>query len=174
MHALMTNPDQWQRFSPTRSDDEHHHRGGAPLATPVLHFRRTAMRDYDLGGVRSRRATRSMWHISANRDERHFADPFRFDIGREDNDHVASAVAVHFCLGANLARMEMRLMFREMADRLADMRLTDEPKYLRSNFIGGIKHMPVALTPTASTGTGPMARLGAAAKGDTRGYGHQA
>jgi cholest-4-en-3-one 26-monooxygenase len=176
MHGFMTNPDQWQRFL---ADPEGMMSTAMEevlrWATPVLHFRRTAMRDYDLGGVNIAEGDKVvMWHISANRDERHFPDPFRFDIGREHNEHVAfGGGGPHFCLGANLARMEMRLMFREIAARLPDMRLTDEPKYLRSNFIGGIKHMPVAFTPTASTNTPSMARLGAAAKGDTRGYGHQ-
>ena len=110
----------------------------------------------------------------ANRDERHFEDPFRFDIGRTDNDHVAfGGGGPHFCLGANLARMEMRLMFEEIAARLPDIRLAGEPSYLRSNFIGGIKHMPVEFSPTNSTHTEPMARLGAAASGDNLGYGRQ-
>jgi len=176
MHGFMTNPDQWQRF---RADPEGMMSTGMEevlrWATPVLHFRRTAQRDYELGGVKIAEGDKVvMWHISANRDERHWDDPFRFDIGREHNEHVAfGGGGPHFCLGANLARMEMRLMFREMAERLPDMRLNGETQYLRSNFIGGIKHMPVAFTPTPSTNTPSMARLGAAAKGDTRGYGHQ-
>jgi cholest-4-en-3-one 26-monooxygenase len=176
MHAFMTNPDQWQRFLAAPDAMM-----GTMIeevlrwATPVLHFRRTAMRDYELGGVKIADGDKVvMWHISANRDERHFEDPFRFDIGREHNDHVAfGGGGPHFCLGANLARMEMRLMFDEIAARLPDIHLAGEPKYLRSNFIGGIKHMPVAFTPTASTNTEPMARLGAAARGDTLGYGRQ-
>ena len=174
MHAFMTNPDQWQKFV---ADPERHMSGAMEevlrWATPVLHFRRTATRDHDLGGTRIAEGDKVvMWHISANRDERAFDDPYRFDIERTPNDHVAfGGGGPHFCLGANLARMEMRLMFREMASRLGDMRLTGEPAYLRSNFIGGIKRMPVAWTPTASTGTVPLERLGAAATGDARGYG---
>lgn len=174
MHAFMTNPDQWQKFiaDPAARMD-------AAIeevlrwATPVLHFRRTATRDYTLGGTPIAEGDKVvMWHISANRDERAFVDPFAFDIERTPNDHVAfGGGGPHFCLGANLARMEMRLMFREMAGRLGDMRLVGEPQYLRSNFIGGIKHMPVAFTPTPSTMTKPMERLGAAATGSGRGYG---
>jgi cholest-4-en-3-one 26-monooxygenase len=176
MHAFMTNPDQWQRF---RSDPQGLMSTAMEevlrWATPVLHFRRTAMRDTELGGVKIAEGDKVvMWHISANRDERHFDDPFRFDIGREHNDHVAfGGGGPHFCLGANLARMEMRLMFEEIAARLPDMRLAGEPSYLRSNFIGGIKHMPVAFSPSNSTHTEPMERLGAAASGDTLGYGRQ-
>jgi cholest-4-en-3-one 26-monooxygenase len=176
MHAFMTNPEQWDAF---RADPDA--RMDVAIeeilrwATPVLHFRRTAARDYELGGVKIKEGDKVViWHISANRDERGFDDPFRFEISRTPNDHVAfGGGGPHFCLGANLARMEMRLMFREIAARLPDMRLTGEPQYLRSNFIGGIKHMPVAFTPTASSNTEPMARLGAAASNDTLGYGRQ-
>ena len=174
MHAFMTNPEQWQKFV---ADPDRHMDGAIEevlrWATPVLHFRRTAARDYVLDGTPIAEGDKVViWHISANRDERAFEDPFRFDIERTPNDHVAfGGGGPHYCLGANLARMEMRLMFREMAGRLGDMRLTGEPQYLRSNFIGGIKHMPVAYTPTASTNTTPMERLGGAATGDNRGYG---
>ena len=174
MHAFMTTPEQWRRFV---ADPEANMAGAMEevlrWATPVLHFRRTAARDHNLGGTAIKEGDKVvMWHISANRDERAFADPFAFDIGRSPNDHVAfGGGGPHFCLGANLARMEMRLMFREMAMRLGDMTLAGEPQYLRSNFIGGIKHMPVTFTPTRSTNTPPMERLGAAATGSARGYG---
>jgi cholest-4-en-3-one 26-monooxygenase len=174
MHAFMTNPDQWQKFI---ADPERHMAGAMEevlrWATPVLHFRRTAQRDYELGEVKIAEGDKVvMWHISANRDERAFDEPFRFDIERTPNEHIAfGGGGPHFCLGANLARMEMRLMFREMAKRLPDMRLAGEPSYLRSNFIGGIKHMPVTYTPTVSTHTEPMERLGAASTGSSKGYG---
>ena len=78
----------------------------------------------------------------------------------------------HYCLGANLARMEIRLMFKGIAERLPDVRLAGEPSYLRSNFIGGIKRMPVEFTPTPSTHTAPLTRLGSAAGASgTAGYG---
>jgi cholest-4-en-3-one 26-monooxygenase len=176
IHAFMTNPDQWQAFA--SDPDGHMDKAMEEVlrwATPVLHFRRTATRKYELGGVPIEEGDKVvMWHISANRDDRAFAEPFRFDISRTPNDHVAfGGGGPHFCLGANLARMEMRLMFREMATRLASMHLTGEPQYLRSNFVRGIKHMPVAFTPSSSTHTEPMGRLGAAATGDIRGYGHR-
>jgi hypothetical protein len=69
--------------------------------------------------------------------------------------------------------MELRLMFRELAERLPDISLAGEPQYLRSNFIGGVKHMPVQYTPTPSLNTQPMDRLGSAATGDKAGYGHR-
>ncbi|MEO5840008.1 MAG: cytochrome P450 [Acidimicrobiales bacterium] len=176
MHGFIQHPDQWEKF---RNDPERHMAGALEeilrWATPVLHFRRTALRDYDLGGVKIKEGDKLViWHISANRDDRYFNDPFRFDIERHPNEHVAfGGGGPHFCLGANLARMELRLMFRELAERLPDIALAGEPQYLRSNFIGGVKHMPVQYTPTPSTNTLPMDRLGSAATGDTAGYGHR-
>ena len=176
MHAFMQFPDQWQKF---KSDPERHMAGALEeilrWATPVLHFRRTALQDYELGGVKIKAGDKLViWHISANRDDRVFADPFRFEIERHPNEHVAfGGGGPHFCLGANLARMELRLMFRELAERLPDMALAGEPQYLRSNFIGGVKHLPVRYTPTPSTNTEPLDRLGSAATGDTGGYGHR-
>jgi cholest-4-en-3-one 26-monooxygenase len=119
-------------------------------ATPVMHFRRTALEDYELGGKVIRKGDKVvMWHISANRDETVFDDPFRFDIERSPNEHIAfGGGGPHFCLGANLARMELRLIFAELVNRLPDLALDGEVEYLRSNFIGGIKHMPVRYTAT--------------------------
>ena len=89
-----------------------------------------------------------IWHISANRDEEVWADPFTFDITRSPNPHVAfGGGGSHFCLGANLARMELKLILTELVTRLPDMQLAGEPQRLLSNFIGGIKHMPVKWTP---------------------------
>jgi cholest-4-en-3-one 26-monooxygenase len=85
-----------------------------------------------------------MWYISANRDENVYEDPFRFDITRPDLEHVAfGGGGTHYCLGANLARAELRILFAELLERIPDMQMTAEPDILRSNFIGGVKHMPV-------------------------------
>jgi cholest-4-en-3-one 26-monooxygenase len=90
-----------------------------------------------------------IWYISANRDEAVFDDPYRFDVRRTPNEHVAfGGGGPHFCLGANLARMEIRLMFEELLPRLPDMELDGPVERLRSNFINGIKHMPVRFTPS--------------------------
>ena len=94
-----------------------------------------------------------IWYISANRDEQVFADPYRFDVTRSPNEHVAfGGGGPHFCLGANLARMEIRVMFEETLRRLPDMDLAGPVERLRSNFINGVKHMPVEFTPTARQG----------------------
>jgi cholest-4-en-3-one 26-monooxygenase len=88
-----------------------------------------------------------MWYISAHRDENVYEDPFKFDITRTANEHVAfGGGGTHFCLGANLARAELRILFAEVLKRIPDMKMTGEPDILRSNFIGGVKHMPVAFT----------------------------
>ncbi|MFN3216912.1 MAG: cytochrome P450 [Acidimicrobiales bacterium] len=175
MHAFFEFPDQWELF---RSDPEAHMdtmiEEVVRWATPVLNFRRQCMEDYEIGGVQMKAGDKVvMWHIAANRDPRAFDDPWTFDITRHPNDHVGfGGGGPHFCLGANLARMEIRLMFRELAKRLPDLALDGEPSYLRSNFIGGVKSMPVRFTPTPSLGTEPMDRLGSAAgvSGD-HGYG---
>ena len=90
-----------------------------------------------------------MWYESANRDERHFDDPYTFDMPRTPNEHVGfGAGGPHFCLGANLARREIRVMFEELFRWLPDIEATGEPDYLRSPFIHGIKRMPCTFTPT--------------------------
>jgi len=175
MHAFFEFPEQWDKY---RSDPARYADTATEeivrWATPVLNFRRQAMADYDLGGVRISAGDKVvMWHIAANRDPRAFDDPWRFDIERSPNDHVGfGGGGPHFCLGANLARMEIRLMFKAIAERLGDIRLAGEVEYLRSNFIGGVKKMPVAFTPTPSTHTSPLQRLGTAGGASaTAGYG---
>jgi cholest-4-en-3-one 26-monooxygenase len=114
-------------------------------ASPVMQFRRTAMVDHELGGQPIKDGDKIVfWHISANRDETKFADPFTFDIARSPNEHVAfGGGGPHFCLGANLARMEIRVMFEELLVRFPEMEITGEVSRLRSNFINGIKHIPL-------------------------------
>jgi cholest-4-en-3-one 26-monooxygenase len=148
MKALMDNPDQYAMLVgdpdllPAAVEEI------LRWATPVMHFRRTALRDYELRGKRIAAGDKVvMWHISANRDEAVFDDPFTFDIERSPNEHIAfGGGGPHFCLGANLARMELRLIFDEIVRRMPDMTPHGEVEYLRSNFIGGIKHMPVQFT----------------------------
>jgi cholest-4-en-3-one 26-monooxygenase len=159
MLALMQNPDAYAALveDPSKLDvaaDEI-----LRWATPVLHFRRTATEDTEVGGQAIAKDDKVvMWYISANRDEQVFKDPFTFDIERHPNPHIAfGGGGAHFCLGSNLARMELRLIFDEIVRRIPDMHMTGEPQFLRSNFIGGIKHMPVAFTPGARVTPGPLA-----------------
>jgi cytochrome P450 len=89
-----------------------------------------------------------MWYNSANRDAAKFADPYRFDLAREPNEHVGfGAGGPHFCLGANLARREIAMMFEELLRRLPDIEVSGSPDHLLSAFIHGIKRMPCRFTP---------------------------
>jgi cholest-4-en-3-one 26-monooxygenase len=118
------------------------------MSAPVMYFRRTATQDVDLAGRKIRAGQKvTLWYPSANRDEDHFSEPDRFDIDRHPNEHVAFGVGQHFCLGAHLARLEIRVMFEELLKRLPDIALDGEPKLLRSHFIDGVKSMPVVFTP---------------------------
>lgn len=159
MKALIDHPDQMAKLVADPSP-EHIDRAVEEIlrwATPVLYFRRTALSDYELGGKQIKAGDKVvMWHISANRDEAVFDRPFDFDVDRWPNEHIAfGGGGPHFCLGANLARMELRLIFRELITRLPDIALDGEVEMLRSNFIGGIKRMPVRWTPTPVT-TSPV------------------
>ncbi|HET6339346.1 MAG TPA: cytochrome P450 [Polyangiales bacterium] len=119
--------------------------------TPVIHFRRTAMRDVELRGAMIHEGDKvAVFYSSANRDEDVFPDPFKFDVGRTPNEHLAFGVGQHFCLGASLARLELRIIFEELLRRLPDFTLAGDVRRLRSNFINGIKEMPVRFTPEAS------------------------
>jgi cytochrome P450 len=117
-------------------------------SSPVLHFRRTATRDVELRGQLIRAGDKVVtWYVSANRDEEVFADPFRFDVARKPNDHVTFGKGgPHFCLGAHLAKLEIRVMFEELLPRLADMELTGPVERMRTNFTNALKRMPVRAT----------------------------
>ena len=118
-------------------------------STPVIHFRRTATRDTELSGQKIREGEKVvMFYNSANRDDAVFDDPHRFDITRSPNEHVGfGGPGAHHCLGAHLARREMLVAFRQIFQRLPDLRVTGEPERLASNFIHGIKRMPCKFTP---------------------------
>ena len=149
MRTFMEQPDQRQRLL----DDP----AMMPVAveemlrwvSPVMYFRRTATRDTEIRGQKIREGDKVvMYYPSANRDEDIFERAEEFDVGRSPNAHVAfGGGGHHFCLGASLARLEIRLMFEELFRRLPDMELAGEPKRLRSNFINGIKHLQVRFTP---------------------------
>jgi cytochrome P450 len=148
MKALTEHPDQRDLWF---GDFEAHSRTAVEeivrWATPVIHFRRTATEDTELSGQRIEAGQKVvLWYCSANRDERMFADPYRFDVTRPISPAQVGfgAGGPHFCLGANLARREMTVMFDELRRRLPDLRITGEPAYLESFFINGIKRLPCA------------------------------
>jgi cholest-4-en-3-one 26-monooxygenase len=146
--ALLEHPDQFARLRANRALIPGAVEEMLRWASPVLHFRRTATKDLTLGGQAIAAGDKVViWYVSANRDERVFDDPMRFDIERSPNEHVAfGGGGPHFCLGANLARMEIRVLFEELLDRWSDLELNGEPTRLRSNFINGIKHIPIRFT----------------------------
>ena len=119
-------------------------------ASPVMYLRRNVTCDTEMRGRVLKAGDKvSLWYVSANRDEDVFEDPFRFDIERRPNEHLAfGGGGPHFCLGASLARMEIRLLFEELARRVPVLRSLGAPEPLRSNIVAGIKHLPVDLTAT--------------------------
>jgi cytochrome P450 len=142
--ALMSHPDTYRHLRDDRSL--------LPAAvdemlrwwTPVMHFRRTATVDTELAGVPIRAGDKVVvWFSSANRDEAVFPDPDVFDPARLPNEHLAFGHGPHFCLGAHLARVQMRAMFSAVLDQLGEVEPAGEPVRLRSNFQNGIKSLPV-------------------------------
>ncbi len=118
------------------------------FASPVMCFRRTARADTKLHGVKIRAGDKVVvYYASANHDETVFPDPGRFDVVRSPNDHLSFGIGPHFCLGAFLARLQMRAFFEELLWRLPDLALDGEIERLQSNFQSGIKHMPVRFSP---------------------------
>ncbi len=123
-------------------------------ASPVIFMRRTLTRDYELSGVQLREGDKAvLWYNSGNRDAAVFENPHEFEVTRTPNEHVGfGGPGPHFCLGANLARREIKVMFEQILTRLPDLRITAPPERLRSNFIHGIKRMPCEYTPGPKLG----------------------
>jgi cholest-4-en-3-one 26-monooxygenase len=149
--AFCDFPDQYQLLveDPTRSDTACEEI--VRWASPVMYFRRNVTRDTELRGQQIKEGDKvSIWYISANRDEDVFDEPFKFDILRNPNEHVGfGGGGPHHCLGANLARMEIKVLLEEMAKRVPAIERAGDAAPLRSNFIAGIKHMPVKYPPGA-------------------------
>jgi cytochrome P450 len=149
MLALAEHRDQWRRLT---DDRELLWTAGADeilrWSSPVLHFRRTATRDVELGGQAIRAGDKVVvWYVSANFDEEVFPDPLRFDVGRRPNPHVTfGGGGPHYCLGAHLARLEVQVMFDALLPRLADIELTGQAERMRTNFTNALKRMPVRVT----------------------------
>jgi cholest-4-en-3-one 26-monooxygenase len=116
--------------------------------SPITHIARVASRDTDLGGQKIREGEWvALWMPSGNRDEAIFVDPYRFDIERTPNEHIAFGKGEHFCAGAHLARLELRLMLKALLAQIDHIELAGKVERLTSNVIAGIKHMPVRFTP---------------------------
>lgn len=145
--AFTERPDEWQRLRCDRSLLPTAVEEVLRWASPVLYFRRNAVAEITAGGETIEPGDIvSLWYVSANRDETKFDDPFRFDVGRTPNEHAAfGGGGAHFCLGASLARLEVRIVLEEMLDRYESIELAGPVSRLRSNFLHGIKHLPVKL-----------------------------
>jgi len=147
MQALLDHPDQLAALQADPSPPRIERAVEEILrwSSPISYFRRTATRDVELRGKTIRAGDWVvLWYASANRDEEVFADPFRFDLERSPNDHVTfGGGGPHFCLGANLARMELRLIFTELVTRMPRLEPAGPVEVLRSNFVSGIRAMPV-------------------------------
>lgn len=114
------------------------------ITNPVLHFRRTATKDIELGGAHIKAGEKVLlWYPSANRDETVFDRPEAFDLTRQPNQHLAFGVGTHFCLGARIGRLSIKTMLRELLTRLPDIEVSGEPKRLHSMFLSGAKSLPV-------------------------------
>jgi cholest-4-en-3-one 26-monooxygenase len=147
--AFFEHPEQWQRLVADRSLLPSAVEEMLRFVSPVMNFRRQTTQPVEIGGTTIGADEKVVFfHISANRDEAVFEQPHRFDVGRDPNPHMAfGGGGPHFCLGANLARMEIRMMFEHLLDRLPDLSPAGPPQRLTSRFISGIKHLPVKFTP---------------------------
>ena len=149
MLALFDNPAQLKRLTQDQSLVPGAIEEILRWVTPVNYFRRTATKDTEIRGVKIKEDDKvCMYYSSANRDEEVFGPTsMTFDITRTPNEHLAFGGGQHFCLGASLARLEMRILFEELVRRLPDIHLDGKVRRLRSNFINGVKTIPVAFTP---------------------------
>ena len=147
MLALIENPDQLQLLR-----DHPEHIGTAVdeiirWVTPVKHFMRTAIEDATVGNVTVRKGESVLLsYPSANRDEDVFNEPFRFDVTRSPNKHLSFGFGVHYCLGALLARMELKALLTELVPRLTHIELAGDPAFMKTLFVGGLKRLPVRYT----------------------------
>ena len=151
LHALIEHPDQLARLQSDMSLMNTAVDEMIRWVTPVKHFMRTATEDYVLRG-KTIKAGESVLlsYPSGNRDEDAHPDPFRFDVGRSPNKHLAFGFGVHYCLGAMLARMELKALFRQLLPRLKSVELAGDPKWMKTIFVGGLKTLPIRYEMTAA------------------------
>jgi len=149
MWALAKDPEQFARIKTDRSLLPGLIEEAIRWTTPVQHFMRTAAEDCEIGG---QRIAKDDWlmlcYVSGNHDERVFPDPDRFDASRGPNRHVAFGAGVHQCLGLHLARLEMRILFDELLDRIDSVELAGTPQRASSTFVGGPKTLPIRFVPS--------------------------
>ena len=155
LYQLLCDPDRWDRLAADRSLVPGAVEESLRWVSPIKNMARTATRDVELAGARIGEGQKLLLlYPSANRDGDQFPDPDGFDLVRTPNEHVAFGFGPHFCLGAALARLEVRVAYERLLDRLPDLHLVDdaEPARRPANFVSGYESMPVAFTPTAAIG----------------------
>jgi cytochrome P450 family 142 subfamily A polypeptide 1 len=151
MYQLLRHPEQKQKLIDDPSKMQSAVEEMLRWVSPIKNMARTITRDTELGGKTLHEGEKLLLlYPSANRDEDVFPDPFRFDVERQPNEHVAFGFGAHFCLGNSLARLELLCMFEHVLKRLPDIELVEstEPEYRPANFISGYEEMPVRFTPT--------------------------
>ncbi len=142
--ALVENPEAREALRSGDANLDHAVDEIIRWTTPVKHFMRTAQEDYELRGVKIRQGEALLLsYPSGNRDEEVFEDPFRFDITRHPNPHLAFGFGAHYCLGAKLARMEIRAILTELLPRIRSVELNGEPALVEANFVSGLKRLPL-------------------------------
>jgi cytochrome P450 len=146
MKALIDNPDQMEWFLENPDKGQQAVEELLRFASPVYHFRRTATRDVELHGKTIKEGDKVvMWFASGNRDDSKFVDPYRLDLSRFPNDHMTFGKGPHTCMGANLARFEIRIILETLLPRVASIAQTGDIDRVRSNFVNGIKRFPVRI-----------------------------
>ena len=142
--ALLEHPEEFEKL---RRDPSLVDRAADEIVrwtTPVNHFVRTANEDYELRGQTIRKGdSAALFYASANRDEEVFEDPFSFRIDRSPNPHLGFGIGEHFCLGSHLARMDLRVFFRQLVQRVESIELAGPVELLHASFVGGPKRVPV-------------------------------
>jgi cholest-4-en-3-one 26-monooxygenase len=146
MNAFFSFPEQWELYKserPSTAVDEI-----VRWATPVMSFQRTALQDTELGGAEIKKGDRvGMFYSSANFDDEVFAEPYKFDITRDPNPHLGfGGTGPHYCVGVNLARLQIGLIFDAIADHMPNIKKAGEPRRLRSGWLNGIKELQVTYT----------------------------
>ena len=149
MLALAQDPDQFARLKADRSLLPGIVEEAIRWTSPVQHFMRTAAEDTEIAGVP---IAKDDWimisYVSANHDERMFDNPRQFDASRSPNRHLAFGAGAHQCLGLHMARLEMKILFNELLDRVDTIELAGAPKRATSSFVGGLKTLPLKVTGT--------------------------
>ena len=144
VQCFLDNPDQWKAMAEDASLVDGAVEETVRWTTSVIQFARTATRDMELRGKQIREGEAvCLFYASGNRDEEIFEEPFRFRVDRRPNDHIGFGRGEHVCLGAHLARLEIRTMYQQLRERLVSMERTGDPVRVRSSFIGGVKRAPI-------------------------------